>query len=95
MRLKSSGISCGIKQLIDIGYYSKDKTMKNTYDKVMAKTKDQYGYNCAMVVASLTTNQKAAIKLLTTNGFKKVGKAKRNPNSGNRIILLVKRIGRD
>lgn len=91
MYLAKTKISCGIKQLCDIGYsydYGhsfKYRTMKEAYDGVMSKLD-----NCVMIIASLTTKQEGAITLLTNNGFKKVGKAKPNPNSGNKIILFVK-----
>lgn len=88
----------GVKELSDIGYeryycvrnyyYGEKRTMQGCYDIVMAKPK------CAVVVASLTVDQVDGIKLLLNNGFEKVGRAKRNPNSRNKILLFVKHIGK-
>lgn len=97
MELRSSNISCGVMELTNVGYRDDYKhmyrldgatTMGQAYKSVMGNIKGR----CSMVIASLTVGQKAAKNLLIDNGFKQVGKPKRNPNSGNRIILLVKRV---
>ena len=84
MYLYGSNISCGIRELTDVGY----NPTQAQYDAVM------YAPHCAMVLASLTLQQNKGLKLLKKNGFKRVGRPKRNPNSGNDIVLLVKRIAR-
>ena len=87
----------GVKELTNVGYANdgyygygyyrrKPRTMQQRYDKAMADPK------CGMVVASLTVNQTAGIECLLKNGFKKVGPSRVNPNSGNSILLLAKRI---
>ena len=89
----------GVKELTNVGYANegygyygygyrrrKPLTMQQRYDKAMDDPK------CGMVVASLTVNQTAGIECLLKNGFKKAGPSRVNPNSGNSILLLVKRI---
>lgn len=84
MRVSSTDISCGIDQLVDIGY----EPTQAEYDNAMTDPE------AAMIIASLTTKQKRGLKLLKKNGFTRVGRSKLNPNSGNDIVLLVKRVNR-
>lgn len=59
------------------------------YDKAMTPAKLK---GCSMVIASLTTAQTDAAKFLLKNGFKQVGGAKHNPNSGHMILLFSKKV---
>jgi len=88
MYLGETDISCGIAQLYGIG-----KATQDQYDECIEGWKE-YGNYAAMIIASLTSKQKKAIKLLEKNGFKMVGRWKKNPNSNNKIALFVKRCNR-
>lgn len=87
MVLVNSGL---IKELYGINYksyyhnYYDRLTMEERYNEVM---KNETG----TVLASLIIDQHDGIKLLKKNGFKAVGSPRRNPNSGNRIILFIKK----
>lgn len=82
MYLDHSQISCGIEELYDVGNNPKD----NNYNYTM------YYCQSAIVLASLTTNQKTALSFLKKKGFKIIHKPIKNPNSRNKIILLSKTI---
>ncbi len=85
MYIAQSRISCGIYELIDVRH--------NSAKIVRDYINDDFGLPpiVAILVASLTTKQKAGARALKANGFKAIGKPIRNPNSGNDIILFVKR----
>lgn len=62
-------------------------SLQAEYDNAMKKP------DCAFVIASAAVkHQPAGVACLLKNGFKQVGKNKRNPNSGNSIALFVKAI---
>jgi hypothetical protein len=82
-------ISCGITELEDIGG---DKLFPPTAKRFAAAIRGYYGTDMAMILASLTTKQKPEIKFVKSVGFKQVGKALKNPNSGNDILLFKKDI---
>lgn len=87
MFIANSSISCGVKQLYDVrngGQAQYNSVLNNGYCGAYA-----------MLIASVTTTQTKAINLLKRNGFEQVGEAKRNPNSGNNILLFVKRHGQN
>jgi len=83
MRVDGSNISCGIIELT-IG----NNPNKNKFDKAMRNSWD----DAAIILASLNTKQKKAIKFVKSVGFKKVGRKVRNPNSGNEILLFRREI---
>lgn len=64
-----------------------DPSSQANYDKAMTPSALK---DCGIVIASLTVEQKESIKFLLKNGFLQIGKAKKNPNSGNMILLFVK-----
>lgn len=63
---------------------------QHIYEDVLKQHDNLKG--CKMIAASLTTDQRDGIKFLLKNGFIQIGDAKRNPNSGHMIVLLVKYI---
>lgn len=85
MFLNECDISCGIIQLADIGNNPKQKQFD---DLINGAQDDHFG----MVIASITEKQKNAVAFLKKNKFRKAGKWKVNPNTGNRIALFVKSI---
>lgn len=74
----------GMLELHSIGHGSSQAN----YDKAIASSKELK--SCNVIVASLTTDQNEGKKILLKNGFIQVGPAKKNPNSGNMILLFVK-----
>lgn len=93
MYLDDSEISCGIKQLVSIedgddeyGDNGEELTLEAQYRRTMCDA------HCALVIASLTTDQTKGIELLKKHGFKAVNRPRTNPNSGNKIILFVKQM---
>lgn len=98
--LISSSPLPGIKEMFYVGYrkdygnhkrsYYPGRSFEEVYKEKMGKVSSDP--SCEMVVASLTVKQQFAKNKLLKLGFKQVGRPKRNPNSGNRIILLVKNI---
>jgi hypothetical protein len=85
MYIGYSKISCGINELYNIGNHPTDYE----YKEIMIDN-----YNCAILIASLTTKQNNAIKFLKKKGFKAVNKPIRNPNSKNKIILFSKTLSK-
>lgn len=73
----------GVLELNGVG----NDASQASYDRAMSP-KELSG--CSVVVASLTTDQQDGKKCLLKNGFIQVGPAKRNPNSGNMILLFIK-----
>lgn len=84
----------GLKELAGIGspynYFKND--MQRAYDMAVRPT--TIGQDCSVIMASVTTNQMPAIKLLKDNGFSQVGRGRKNPNSGNTILLFAKFVGK-
>jgi hypothetical protein len=76
----------GMMELAGVGASS----TQLAYDRAMTPAALK---GCGVVVASLTVDQQGGLKCLLKNGFKQVGPAKRNPNTSNMILLLVKFIG--
>lgn len=72
----------GMVELSGVGHSSQD-----SYDKTMTPASLK---GCSVVVSSLTVDQKDEAKRLLKNGFLQVGPPKRNPNSGNMILLFIK-----
>lgn len=60
---------------------------QDRYDKAMVPATLK---GCSVIVSSLIVAQKDEARLLLKNGFIQVGPPRRNPNSGNMILLLVK-----
>ncbi len=89
MYMNDTDISCGIAQIYQIGSKpNKKKFAAILYDYIA----DYYPGDLAMIIASLTTKQKPGIKFMKEMGFKQIGKARKNPNSGNDILLFKKDI---
>jgi hypothetical protein len=92
MNVRVSEISCGIRELADVG------ENPDVYD--LARAIDYSVYHDAdcvagtILIASLTTKQKAGIKFLKREGFKAVSRPAMNPNSGNKIVLYMKRLSK-
>ncbi len=84
MFIQRTAVSCGIGQIYRIGNNPNEKE----YNIIMRLAVFDY----AMIIASLTTRQKRAIKFIKSKGFKQIDKARKNPNSGNDIILFKKDI---
>lgn len=82
MELLESNISCGVRELTDVGYEPED----NDYYEAMRYSE------CAVVVASVPAKWTGAVRFLKRKGFKQAHRASRNPNSGNMIVLLSKTI---
>lgn len=86
MYIDDTQISCGICQLSNIGNNPKQIDMDGCIEDARS---DCYG----IMLASLADNQgKRPVTFLKKNGFRQVGKWKKNPNSGNRIALFMKRL---
>jgi hypothetical protein len=92
MYLSASLISCGIKELCEVGC-GNDEPSQREYDMIMNDWPAK-----AIVIASLTSKQKNAIKFLLKNGFEMVRdkgrKWKINPNTRNKIALFVKYVNK-
>lgn len=73
----------GVMELANVDY----GCSQEAYNKAMTPAALKA---CNIVVASLTVHQKDGIDCLLKNGFAQVGKPKKNPNSGNMILLFVK-----
>lgn len=78
MFIDDSEISCGVKQLTEIGTDPTDEA----YQAAMRE------FHGAILVASVPVKWKKAIKFLKRKGFKQAHRAIKNPNSGNKIVLL-------
>lgn len=83
MYLKSSGISCGINELVSVGTRPTD----NQFAEIMRKTD-----HCAVLIASVPTRWKNAVKFLKRNGFKQVNREITNPNTKNKIALFSRNV---
>ncbi len=87
MRLSYSAMSCGIGILDSVGSSSAKKRNRE-YNEALKNGYDGY----TTILASLTSKQKGCITFLRRKGFKPVGKARRNYNTGNNILLFRKDI---
>jgi hypothetical protein len=86
MYLNDTDISCGICQLVDIG----SRPSQIDLEELIEDARDD---NYGIMLASLAEQQgKRPINILKKYGFKQVGKWKKNPNSGNKIALFMKRL---
>jgi hypothetical protein len=81
-----------LKELDGIGYekHYVYATMQQTYNSLLAFNNT----GCSAIIASVIKSQNEAIKFLLANGFIKVGRAKKNPNSRNSILLFIKFISK-
>lgn len=77
----------GMIELTGIGATPTQKDYEATMKTLSIKA-DLRG--AKIIVASLTIDQKGGIDFLLKNNFIQTSKPKRNPNSGNMILLLVK-----
>lgn len=78
----------GMAELSGVGYGAGyEPPLQKMYDQVMTSAALK---KFSIVVASLTTDQEHGIKLLLKNGFKQIGKAALNHNSGHMILLFTK-----
>lgn len=82
MYMSFSSISCGINEIVDIGYDPRQEDLNNIITRA----------NCCILIASLRKDQVKGIKLLKKNGFKQTNRCLINPNSGSKIILFVRTI---
>lgn len=82
MELVGSQISCGLYELDQVGQNPTDKE----YEEAMSPCE------CAIVIASVPARWTRAIKFLKRKGFKQTLRQNKNPNSGNKIVLLAKNI---
>lgn len=86
MNIEDMEISCGICQLANVGRTPKQSDIERCIEDARS---DCFG----IILASLAENQgKKPVNFLKKNGFRQVGKWKKNPNSGNRIALFMKRL---
>lgn len=86
MDVRQSNMSCGVCELFDVG----DTPTLKHYEDAMSDFADELG---CFLIASVPTHWKRSIKFLKNElGFKQVGRLGRNPNTGNKIILLTKTI---
>lgn len=85
MYIRGTYISCGVVELVDIG----NSPRQDDFDPIL---RYECKGSCALIIASLTSQQKNAGKFLLKNKFKKVGKWVKNPNSGNKIALFVREV---
>lgn len=86
MYIRESEISCGVQELVDVG---RRPSLKNYQDALSDEHEDN-GLGC-FLLASVPYNWKNSVKFLKSVGFKSNG-ARKNPNTGNKIILLSKAI---
>ena len=82
MYIEDSRVGCGVKELYDVGGFYADVPSQARFDTLMR------GHD-GVVIASLTKEQYRGTEFLIANGFKKAGRYKVNPNSGNKIALFV------
>lgn len=85
MQINGTNISCGIATLE--GFYG-NVTVNQIKSQLDSAAEDSFG----MVLASINEEQKAIELKLIGAGFKRIGKWKINPNSGNKIALFVAKI---
>src|SRR4051812_12719688 len=86
MYVYGSRVSCGVYELVDVG----NRPSKEKYKKVMINhfgTTDGLG---AIFIASVPAHWKKSVKLLKSEGFIQPTRKITNPNSGNKIVILVK-----
>lgn len=74
----------------DVADYGNSKSFQAAYDNAIKSPIFPENTSHSIIMASVKTTQKSAQKLLLKNGFMQVGRPKKNPNSGNSIILFVK-----
>lgn len=88
MELRNSDISCGVLQLCDVG---KNPTM-TSYKQAMADAEYDNNLGC-FIISSVPWSWKESIKFLKSVGFES-SRVRKNPNSGNKIVLLTKSISK-
>lgn len=93
LRQMSPGVD--VQELCTVGgsqyeYYDARTGMYKVFDRDTLFAKMMKQVKSPIVVASLTTRQTEEIRFLQEKGFQAVNEPRRNPNSGNRIILFVK-----
>lgn len=87
MYICKSEISCGVNELIDVGQLPDN-------EEYFDALKDQVIYGERLVpflLASVPCYWKKSIKWLKAQGFKQIARAGVNPNSGNEIVVFLKR----
>lgn len=87
MQIQETEISCGVQQLVEIGENPTLEQYKDALADGMGENSHD-GLGC-FLVASVPWDWRRSLKFLKSVGFKRHG-VRKNPNSGNKIVLLSK-----
>ncbi len=94
MYLITNRMNFSIGELYNVNVYGlrTQQDMQLEYDGLLHHHATN-GIGCPpIIIASLTSSQLDGIKFLLANGFTQIGEQRTNPNSGNKIILFLKKI---
>lgn len=82
MQLRASNISCGVSEIMGVGTKPSDAE----FDNIMRQ------FDGAILIASVPTRWKNAVKFLKRKGFKQTHRQITNPNTDNKIALFARNV---
>ena len=92
MYLENSNISCGVFELTGFTAKPSQKEFNKHLKECQAGETTWSDKRAAFLIASINHKQKGALKFLRKNGFKQTHRFRKNPNTGNKIAVFVRKV---